>query len=136
MTTYRIEIEAISIGHYGQRYRVSFGGRILFKSVREPLFAACRALAAQGIKGRLVMFRAGKAYPDMTAHIERGAGMIVSETTTHGPVLRPWRPLKESAPNTTTAAVRRTARAADSECFAPMHLGKKRPPAAFPATSG
>ena len=119
MRIYKIEIEAISIGHYGQRYRVSFGGRILLNSVREPLFAACRALAAQGIKGRLEMFRAGQAHPDMTAHIERGAGMIVSETTTHGPVLRPWRPLKEGAPIMTTAAVRRAARAAESECFAP-----------------
>ena len=136
MRTYKIEIEAISIGHYGQRYRVSFGGRVLFKSVREPLFAACRALAAQGIKGRLEMFRAGKAHPDITAHIERTAGMIVSETTTHGPLVRPWRPLKESGANTTTTAVRRGARAAESESFAPVHLGKMRLRTAFPATSG
>ena len=90
MTT-RITIEAVSIGHRGQRYRVTHAERVLIESTREPLFDACRALLAQGVAGRLEMWRPGKAHPDMSADIERGAALTVAETAEIGPVIRPWR---------------------------------------------
>ena len=52
MTT-RITIQTTSIGQRGQHYRVTDAGRVLLESTREPLFDACRALAAKGITGRL-----------------------------------------------------------------------------------
>ena len=91
MTT-RITIQTTSIGQRGQHYRVTDAGRVLLESTREPLFDACRALAAKGITGRLEMWRPSKTYPDMTADIIKGAGLTVAETAEIGPIIRDWKP--------------------------------------------
>jgi hypothetical protein len=97
MTAHRILIEPVTLGERGHRYRITHAGRVLVESSREPLLDACRALLAQGIPGRLEMWRLGKAHPDAAVEIERGAGLTVAETAEHGPVFRRWRPYAADA---------------------------------------
>ena len=91
----KITIEPASIGQRGQRYRVFHEGCVLLVSTREPLFDACRALLAQGVTGRLQMWRPGKAHHDMAVDIEAGARLAVIETASRGPVFGPWQPWEE-----------------------------------------
>ena len=93
----RMIIEPAKIGQRGQLYRVLYEGHILLESTREPLFDACRALAAMGITGRLEMWRPGKGHYDMAVDIERGAGLTVAETAESGPILRAWKPFESQA---------------------------------------
>ena len=92
MSTHTILIEPVTCGVQGQRYRVTYLGRVLLDRVREPLFDACRALAAKGIAGRLEMWRPGRTAPDMAVEIGQGARVAVAETAGHGPVFRQWQP--------------------------------------------
>lgn len=105
MITHSILIEPVSLGDRGYRYCVTYNGKVLLESVREPLLEACRALAAKGLRGRLQMWRTGKAYPDMVADIERGARLTVAETAGSGPVLRAWQPFQPSQHGHAFAAV-------------------------------
>ena len=93
----RITIEPVALGHRGERYRVTYEGRVLLEAVREPLFDACRALKALGVAGRLEMWRLGKGHYDAAVDIERGARWTVAETAESGPVISPWRPFAREA---------------------------------------
>ena len=93
----RIIIEPTKNGQRGQLYRVLHEGRVLLESTREPLFDACRALAAMGVTGRLEMWRPGKGHSDMAVDIERGAGLTVAETAESSPVLRAWKAFESQA---------------------------------------
>jgi hypothetical protein len=58
-----------------------------------PEFAACRRLVVRGINGRLEVWRAGKAYPDMIIpDIEKGTPWTVEESDTVGPSIARWEP--------------------------------------------
>lgn len=87
----KITIYPLGIGGQGQRYRVLHSGHVLLESCREPLFEACRALVTDGVTGVVEMWRPGKAHPDMTVDIERGARLAVVENATRGPILAAWR---------------------------------------------
>jgi hypothetical protein len=80
------------LGKRGQQYSVTYLGNLLIESTRNPEFDACRALFAQGVTGKLAVWRGEAAAPCMTLDIERGAGLTVSETDKDGLRLVPWRP--------------------------------------------
>jgi hypothetical protein len=92
MMTHRVEITPIGLGSRGQRYSVTYRGAMLVENTRTPAFAACRALLARGITGRLEVWRRGKTSGDMQVDIETGAGLTISETDTHGLQVVPWQP--------------------------------------------
>jgi hypothetical protein len=92
----RIRIAPTHLTENGQRYRVSWAGKTLIESTRNPEHDACRALLARGITGRLEVWRAGTTFPASSIDIERGAGWTISETEEHGPRLVRWRPFEHS----------------------------------------
>lgn len=104
-TTLTILIEPSGIGDRGQRYRVTFAGRVLLQSAREPLLEACRALVAHGVTGRLEMWRRGKDHYDMALDVERGARLTVAETAEAGPAFREWKPFTSQASENAFPAV-------------------------------
>ena len=122
-----ITIEPVSIGQRGQRYRITHAERVLIESTREPLFDACRALLAQGITGRLEMWRPGKAHSDMSTDIERGAALTVAETAESGPDFRPWRPFEKDADEHAFPAVPSEAAMASRDLPVGSWPRKKRP---------
>jgi hypothetical protein len=87
-----VVITPTNVGNRGQYYRVTYLGRLLVESTRNPEFDACRALFAQGITGKLAVWRRGAAVPCMTLDIERGAGLTTCETDKDGLRLVRWRP--------------------------------------------
>jgi hypothetical protein len=83
-TAYRIDIALVSPQHY----RISYRGRTLIESTREPLFDACRALVAMGHAGRLEMW-GSEVCPRMIVHdIERGAALMITSGALKRPLLR------------------------------------------------
>lgn len=83
----------------GGRYDVHLetGELLLGKSV-EPIFDACRQLAARGVIGRLEVWRAGKRHADaIVRDIVRAAGWTIEETAKAGPRLRMHRPMTATA---------------------------------------
>jgi hypothetical protein len=88
----RVEIERTNLTEHGQRYRVTYAGKILAEGRPNPIFDACRALLARGITGRLEMWRRDKTSADMQLDIERGALFAIRETTTLSLGLVPWHP--------------------------------------------
>lgn len=95
MTT-RITIEAIDATPHNGRYRVHHDGSVLIASAREPLFETCRALAAQGVVGRVEMWRVGGAQWDMASDIETGALLTVSEGPMAGPRFALWQEFEDA----------------------------------------
>ena len=87
-----VVITPTNVGKRGQYYRVTYLGRLLVESTHNPEFDACRALFAQGVTGKLAVWRRGAAAPCMTLDIERGAGLTISETDKDGLRLVRWRP--------------------------------------------
>lgn len=80
----------------GERYMASLGDDVLCRSVREPIFAACRALVARGLTGRAEFRRPGDAAAAMIVpDIVAAAGRTVRETATAGPFLTRYRPFSK-----------------------------------------
>ena len=117
MTTI-IYIERTRIAAGGALYRITReNGGVLIKSSHSPEFEACRALLAEGITGRLEVWRKGAAFPAMRLDIERGAGLTVSEGVKSGPKIRPWQPYDGSAGSD---------RALPSGMAVPVYAGQQR----------
>jgi hypothetical protein len=95
--TTRIEIAEIAYGSRGPIYRVIYDGEVLLEASRVPVFDACRALLAMGIKGRLEVWRPGKTYWDIATDIERGAGLTVEESDTVSVRIVPYVPFAMGA---------------------------------------
>jgi hypothetical protein len=95
-----VVITPTSQGKRGQRYQVAYLGSLLIESALNPEFDACRALLAQGITGKLAVWRRGSEFPAMTLDIERAAGLTVSDTDAGGLRIVSWRPFSaEDAPD-------------------------------------
>jgi hypothetical protein len=94
---HRVYIEPTTIrGDRGQYYRVHYRGASLIDETWNPEFEACRELLAQGITGRLEVWRLGKSYPDMLVRdIATAAERTVVENESHGPRFVRWKPLPE-----------------------------------------
>jgi hypothetical protein len=61
---HRVEIELTHYTSSGARFRVTYLGKTLIESARDPEHEACRALLAQGIKGKLVPRQLGGSHED------------------------------------------------------------------------
>jgi hypothetical protein len=90
--THRIEIAFVKYGHSGTTYRVMYRDKILIEKTKEPLFSACRALVAIGLRGRLEEW-AGESYPRVIVRdIEQAAKLAVVENVNDGPRFARYRP--------------------------------------------
>lgn len=83
----------------GCRYDVHLEtGELLLGKSDEPIYDACRQLAARGVTGRLEVWRAGKRHADVIVRdIFRAAGWTIEETAKVGPRLRKHRPMTATA---------------------------------------
>jgi hypothetical protein len=95
--THRIDIAFVQYGQSGAYYRVTYGDKLLIEKTKEPLFNACRALVAMGLKGRLEMW-AGEPHPRMIVRdIEQGAKLTVVEGAKTSPRITRWNPHPHAA---------------------------------------
>jgi hypothetical protein len=89
----RVFIELTSYGQAGARYRVTTeAGRVLVASSRTPALDAARALLAEGVTGRLQVWRPSGTSPAMNVDIERAATLTVLEGDRQGPRFGAWKP--------------------------------------------
>lgn len=63
----------------GALYDVSYEGHVIVTDSTEPCLAACRALKAMGITGRLEMWDDVLPYVRLTADIDKAASLTVEE---------------------------------------------------------
>ena len=109
---HRISVMPVGLGQRGPIYRVVYQGETLTAATRVPLLDACRTLLARGIRGRLELWRPGKAHWDAAVDIERGAQLTVRETERHGPRFAPWQPAPEIASQDAVSRYRGTPKTA------------------------
>ena len=83
----------------GGRYDVHLDiGELLLGKSDEPIFDACRQLAARGVTGRLEVWRSGKRHADVIVRdIVCAGGWTIEETAKVGPRLRRHRPMTATA---------------------------------------
>src|SRR5262249_35433221 len=60
---HHVELDRTHYAGTRARYRVTYLGKTLIESTRDPEFDACRALAAKGIIGILVTYSPGSSVP-------------------------------------------------------------------------
>lgn len=90
----------LSQGHFenrrGQTYNVHFGapdGEQIATNVFDPEYAACRALVARGVTGRLEVWRPGSAFASsIIRDIAKGALLTIREDAQRGPCTVKYRP--------------------------------------------
>jgi hypothetical protein len=95
--TLRIEVQVIRYGARGPIYRVMCAGEVLIEACKCPLFDSCRALLAQGITGRLELWRPGKTTFDAACDVQVGAQYTIIETETVSLRLAKWVPAPPEA---------------------------------------
>jgi hypothetical protein len=78
------------------RYRVTYLGKTLIESTRDPEFDACRALAAKGITGILVTYNLGSSVPRLRVDIAKGAQLMTIDNASDGPRIGRYRPHPKS----------------------------------------
>jgi hypothetical protein len=72
-----------------------FNGEEIVARSWDPEFAACRALKARGLAGRVEFFRAGLAHPCLIIRdLLEGAGLRTLEDDWRGPALKKWQPIE------------------------------------------
>lgn len=94
--THRIEIAEAGVNAGGLMYRVWHDSAVLLNRAREPMFEACRALAAKGLRGRLEMVSRGGSAVRTACDIDRGATLSISERDRAPPTVTLWRGDEES----------------------------------------
>ena len=62
-----------------QKWNVTFDGKTLVSAERDPEHAACRALLALGITGRVTFIHAATGMAGLTMDIAKGAGRTATE---------------------------------------------------------
>jgi len=95
VTTHRVTIQPTHRTAERQFYRATFNGEEIVAKSSDPAFAACRALKASGLSGRVEFYRPGVHYAGMIVHdLEKAAGLRVVETEQVGPIIRKWQPFE------------------------------------------
>jgi hypothetical protein len=89
---HRVELELTHYAGTRARYRVTYLGKTLIKSARDPEFEACRALLAKGITGTLVTYSPGSSVPCMRIDIAKGAQLMTIDNAEDGPRIGRYRP--------------------------------------------
>jgi len=113
VTTHHVLIEPTHRSPSRQFYRATFNGEEIVARSWDPEFAACRALKARGLTGRVEFFRVDVLHPYLVVRdLAEGAGLRAYEDEAHTPTLRKWQPfdLDGVVPEpAVTAAARRPA---------------------------
>ena len=95
MITHRVTIEPTHLSPKRQYYKATLDGEVIVAKAPDPAFAACRAMKAMGLSGRVEFYRPGVAYPGLIVHdLDKGARLRVVETEQEGPVIKHWRPIQ------------------------------------------
>lgn len=89
---HRIDIECKRYTSTGARYCLTYLGKVLIESARDPEFEACRALLARGVSGTLAIFSRGCSAPRARVDIEKGAKRTTVENATKAPRTGNYRP--------------------------------------------
>jgi len=98
VTTYRVLIQPTYRNASRQFYRATFNGEEIVTRSWGPEFAACRALKARGLTGRVEFFRAGLPHPCLVVRdLAEGAGLRTAEDECREPVLKKWQPFKRDS---------------------------------------
>jgi hypothetical protein len=100
--THRIDVQVIRYSVRGPIYLAMYRGEVLVEHWT-PEFEACRALLAQGIIGKLEIWRPGGAYPALILDIEKAARLTVKETSAESVRIVPWVPFAGDAGSRKTA---------------------------------
>ena len=78
-----------------QHYEATLNGEPIVARSSDPVHAACRAMKAKGLVGRVEFFRPGDPYPSLIVHdLDKAAMIRVVETEREGPVKKKWRPFE------------------------------------------
>jgi hypothetical protein len=89
----------LELTHYaGTRahYRVTYLGKTLIESARDPEFEACRALLAKGVTGSLVTYSSGSFVSRMRVDIAKGSQLMTIDNAKDGPRIGSYRPHPKS----------------------------------------
>ena len=93
---HRVELELAHNTGTRARYLVTYLGKTLIESPRDPEFEACRALLARGITGVQVTYCSGSSVPCMRIDIAKGAQLMTIDNATDGPRIGRYRPHPKS----------------------------------------
>ena len=78
-----------------QYYEAILNGEVIVAKSTDPVHAACRAMKAKGLFGRVEFYRPGGPYPSLIVHdLDKAAMLRVVETEREGPVIKKWRPFE------------------------------------------
>ena len=78
-----------------QYYEAILNGEVIVSKSTDPVHAACRAMKAKGLFGRVEFYRPGDPYPSLIVHnLDKAAMLRVVETKRVGPVIKKWRPFE------------------------------------------
>ena len=78
-----------------QYYKATLNGEVIVAKSSDPVHAACRAMKARGLFGRVEFYRPEGTYPDLIVHdLGKAAGFRIVETERVGPVIKKWRPFE------------------------------------------
>jgi hypothetical protein len=95
VTTHRVTIQSTHRTAERQYYKATLDGVDIVTRSSDPAFAACRAMKAKGLSGRVEFYRPGVPHPGLIVHdLDKAAGLRVVDTERQGPVLKKWRPFE------------------------------------------
>jgi hypothetical protein len=96
VTAHRVLIEPTHRSRSRQFYRATLDGEELVARSWSPMFAACRALKARGLSGRVEFFRAGVPHPcAIVRDLVQGAELRIHDDECQGPILKKWQPSRK-----------------------------------------
>jgi hypothetical protein len=91
---HRVTIEPTHRSPKRQYYKATLNGEEIVAKSSDPEFAACRAMKAMGLSGRVEFYRPGATHPGLIVYdLIKGASLRVVECD-DGPVLKKWRPFE------------------------------------------
>ena len=94
MIAHRVTIEATHRSPKRQHYKATLNGEEIVAKSSDPEFAACRAMKAMGLSGRVEFYGPDGKYPGLIVHdLIKEAGLRVIECD-DGPVHKEWRPFE------------------------------------------
>ena len=97
LVTYQVVIHSTHRSAKRQYYEGILNGEVLVSKSADPVHAACRAMKAKGLAGRVEFYRPGDANPSLIVHdLDKAAMLRVVETEREGPVRKKWRPFERN----------------------------------------
>ena len=95
MTTHRVTIQPTVRTAKRQYYKVTLNHEVIVAKSCDPVHAACRAMKARGLFGRVEFYRPEGTYPDLIVpNLGKAADLRIVETEHVGPVIKKWRPFE------------------------------------------